>query len=427
VTHGGRGATAGDPQTENAVGFTLTIEQGRGSGQAFDFDDEEITIGRTDENDVVLYDGGVSRNHCRVYLDQGRWHVEDLESQNGTQLNGQKVRSEPLEAGDKITVGATVFRFDPGPGEGGSSTRIVSLEQAERARESGRPAPRKGATPAASSFGRPRIIVAGVAVVGVLLVAALVSRLTSGDSGAGDCPGAVPFDESTRTYTFGTEEGICRPGPSLDFGFNGARDTKYLLHFSAFYVDSGELEVLLNGTRIGAAPASPDRKGLLQTLSLPADKVSASADNYVTFKNTRGSGEVWGLERVELEAFRLTEADANKAKESFDLGEAKLREKNVAAPNLYQAWIYFRAARRYSEGLEPKPAFYSPALQRIRDTENELDKKCRKLLFQAEQKSRYQRLIEANQIYDSILSAFPGDAHPCRAQAEGSKWVIGEE
>lgn len=94
--------------------FSLTIVEGKDQGRQFTFDQPEVLIGRTAENDVVLYDPGVSRRHVKIREDGGRYRVEDLGSANGTQLNGVTVAEEELKEGDAIGVGPVVFTFSAG-------------------------------------------------------------------------------------------------------------------------------------------------------------------------------------------------------------------------------------------------------------------------------------------------------------------------
>jgi hypothetical protein len=110
------------------MAFSLTIVEGKDEGRQFTFDQVEVLIGRTSENDVVLYDPGVSRRHVKIRLDGQRYLVQDLGSANGTQVNGVTVEEEELKEGDSITVGPVVFSFSATleVGADGGSTRIVA-------------------------------------------------------------------------------------------------------------------------------------------------------------------------------------------------------------------------------------------------------------------------------------------------------------
>ena len=67
-----------------------------------------ITIGRNKENnDVVVNDNKVSRNHLQIIRDdQGNFSVLDLNSTNGTYVNGQRISGEvPLKVADELEIG----------------------------------------------------------------------------------------------------------------------------------------------------------------------------------------------------------------------------------------------------------------------------------------------------------------------------------
>jgi FHA domain-containing protein len=70
------------------------------------------TIGRSEESAIVLLDPSVSRAHAVVEIVRGRAAVRDLESTNGTFVNGRRIEREPLRDGDEIRFGNTRMRFE---------------------------------------------------------------------------------------------------------------------------------------------------------------------------------------------------------------------------------------------------------------------------------------------------------------------------
>lgn len=86
-----------------------------------------VTVGQSASNQVVLADDSVSRRHARLEFEAGSWHVTDLDSTNGTYLNGTRVPpnvATPLPYGANIRFGAVLARF-----------RATGLDvEAERAR-----------------------------------------------------------------------------------------------------------------------------------------------------------------------------------------------------------------------------------------------------------------------------------------------------
>lgn len=75
---------------------------------------ERLIIGRLNSSDIVLDDANVSRSNSALECVDGRWLIRDLESTNGTRVNGKHVAERLLEDGDLIAVGATELTFRVG-------------------------------------------------------------------------------------------------------------------------------------------------------------------------------------------------------------------------------------------------------------------------------------------------------------------------
>ena len=71
-----------------------------------------ITVGRMPESNIVLADPNVSRNHAEIRPKGTGFVVIDLESTNGTKVNGIRVREQELVDGDELTFGNTRIRFE---------------------------------------------------------------------------------------------------------------------------------------------------------------------------------------------------------------------------------------------------------------------------------------------------------------------------
>jgi pSer/pThr/pTyr-binding forkhead associated (FHA) protein len=67
--------------------------------------DEVITIGRLSDNAIQIDDASVSSHHAQLSLVGGDYHIKDLNSTNGTYVNGQHVNDAQLRAGDKMRFG----------------------------------------------------------------------------------------------------------------------------------------------------------------------------------------------------------------------------------------------------------------------------------------------------------------------------------
>jgi signal transduction histidine kinase/ActR/RegA family two-component response regulator len=89
-------------------GGRLIMLEGPGAGQRFRID-RELVLGRSPDIDGVIADPGVSRRHARIALgDDGRYFVEDLDSKNGTRVNGIPTKHAVLTFGDRVHLGANI-------------------------------------------------------------------------------------------------------------------------------------------------------------------------------------------------------------------------------------------------------------------------------------------------------------------------------
>jgi hypothetical protein len=94
----------------------LIVERGGGleRNQRFDLIGG-LSIGRSKEADVRIDDRYASSLHARVFSREGHFHVEDMNSTNGTLLNGATLHGEAeLIDGDTVQIGDTVFRLEVG-------------------------------------------------------------------------------------------------------------------------------------------------------------------------------------------------------------------------------------------------------------------------------------------------------------------------
>ena len=91
----------------------LVIKNGGPEGACYELAATETLIGRNPTTDISLQDEGISREHALILYDEesDSYTVEDLQSTNGTQVNGKRVRSVTLNHGDEVRVGRTLFEF----------------------------------------------------------------------------------------------------------------------------------------------------------------------------------------------------------------------------------------------------------------------------------------------------------------------------
>ena len=415
------------------MAFVLTIAEGKGRGQKFQFETDAVTIGRGAENDVVLNDAGVSRTHARIERQGAAWMLLDNGSANGTELNGAVIQKPiALRAGDRIGVGPVTFEFF----SQGDETRITSPAPKREAetRISAMPSaqarsidPRAGGAPpsaGASALWAQLPLYAKVAAIGglaLILIGVARAAVTSraGQHGLA-CPDTVAVDDDTAGFSFGAGEVDVQCGGKVVFGFNVPPQTRVLFHYQAMHIGSpSELELRVNGKHLAWAPAAGAR-GDPQVVTLPQESLSADGSNFVAFTQSQ-KGKEWSVGKVRAEMLAITPGDLVAAKQAYDRGRRKLEERRIAPRNLYDAWKAFIDARRQMEGLASRPALYGEVAQLIKDCERDLERECGKLLFSAARFERYGQDEKAQQTYREVLLHFPGeDPTGCRKKAQGN-------
>ncbi len=93
---------------------------------------ETISIGRSSENQIVVRDERVSRKHAEIYHEVGVWHVRDLGSRNGTQVNDASIEgAHPLSEGESIGVGGCRITFSHSLNGGFSASRGLTTRAAD--------------------------------------------------------------------------------------------------------------------------------------------------------------------------------------------------------------------------------------------------------------------------------------------------------
>lgn len=112
------------------VKVTLRVLDGADRGTVFKELETPITIGREEGNIVQLNDDRVSRFHVKIQEDHDSLVLTDLESTNGTKVNGEDIQLKILRYGDLISVGRSVMLF-------GSRSQIAERMRQQRGGEEG--------------------------------------------------------------------------------------------------------------------------------------------------------------------------------------------------------------------------------------------------------------------------------------------------
>ncbi len=84
------------------------------TGKTCELKVDKTTIGRLDDNTFQIGEGSVSSHHCEVLLKGKEVVVKDLNSTNGTFINGQRVSEAPLKSGQILRLGQIEMRLETG-------------------------------------------------------------------------------------------------------------------------------------------------------------------------------------------------------------------------------------------------------------------------------------------------------------------------
>src|SRR5688572_25640167 len=89
----------------------LVLKLGDSVLQNFVFDKDVMSIGRSRDNDIVVENLSVSRNHARIRRQAGKYILTDLNSANGTYVNGVRVSKTEIVNDDVIAIGKHKLHF----------------------------------------------------------------------------------------------------------------------------------------------------------------------------------------------------------------------------------------------------------------------------------------------------------------------------
>lgn len=139
-----------------------------------ELDAEKTIIGRVEGNSFVVADPSISGQHCEITKSGNNFTVKDLESTNGTFINGRKITEERLIPGNTLKLGEVEMTFEAEGMTQDTTTAKKGIDVQQISREA------SGSID--KTFGKKKnsaekyMIIAGI-VVGILLVGALIYAL----------------------------------------------------------------------------------------------------------------------------------------------------------------------------------------------------------------------------------------------------------
>lgn len=296
---------------------TLTVDSNPDDIKSFEFNRDETTIGRIMGNDLVINDMSVSRYHARIVRTEGSFELIDLDSKNGIKHNGERVKSALLHDGDRIEIGKVPLKFccsalstKPAPKQTTASPvpelkakkiekiirdaaeRLKTMFNNDKSEE--KPAEIRGAD--AEGFrtdmlSHPFVLI----VLAVLLVIVVVLSMTGKDRNVPDYSD-IPVPLPDRGY-YGNMKENPAYADRVIFTFSREKGRTYL-SYNIGWSDAGEVDILLNGHKLGSAPSS---EGWMRVhdIQLPPEYLK-SGENRLVFDNVMNpTGSRAGMDNVE--------------------------------------------------------------------------------------------------------------------------------
>lgn len=117
--------------------ITIQVLEGFERGRVFGDLATPVTIGREEDNTIQLNDERVSRFHVKIQEDSGRVILTDLDSTNGTRINGHPVQMRVLQFGDQMSIGRSLLLYGSSDEIDGQVAGADDAEQTSH--ESGEP------------------------------------------------------------------------------------------------------------------------------------------------------------------------------------------------------------------------------------------------------------------------------------------------
>jgi pSer/pThr/pTyr-binding forkhead associated (FHA) protein len=208
----------------------------------YNMNKERYTIGRLPDNDIRIDNAAVSGHHSLIINILNDSFLEDLNSTNGTYVNGKLIKKHALQHGDVITVGHHQLRFVEDDEQQDEFEKTMVIQPSARPVEKLRAAVADGAAAGPSATGRSRALAEGAA-----LKKAKLQVLSGAFAGR-----EVELSKALTT--------LGRPGVQVA-AITRRSEAYYIVH-----VDSGKENdfPLLNGTPIGAQATKLNDNDVIQ-------------------------------------------------------------------------------------------------------------------------------------------------------------------
>lgn len=446
-------------------GAYLTVVQGPGTGRRIDISDGEATIGRASENDISLPDPILSRKHCRMTMEGSRLTIEDLDSANGTFVNGHEIKSAILHNGDEFSIGDTVIRVgglveqaaeEAAPQDKAQDKAPLQPPPAQAADKAG--AEKAGAREkdgvvidlglgdkvdgqSAPRQANWRPLLWSVAALFILLLVAWRLLLAPQDGPSAEAlpqpppkPSVLPFSleyekvEASGSSVFRYSMSLSEEG-ALSVAIDDLAEPRHVRKekkIAESRVEELAKEITTSGfTRLLDSYEGLAAENTLSTLeisyvsNLKTKKVRIM--NRVEpeeFRSVREMLETFGKNELGIWAIQFSpEKLVELASQTFTRACNFFDQRDNAFGNLYESIRRFEEAEFYLETIEPKPDFYKDIVTGLEDARSELAKAYENQNFKADHAIRSQNWDDAARELRILRELIPDTSDERNAEA----------
>jgi pSer/pThr/pTyr-binding forkhead associated (FHA) protein len=259
--------------------------------------------------------------------------------------------------------------------------------------------------------------------------------LSEGDKGpTGEEPAMLSAQPIRDSFGLGPDVTWERPDMKIfQWEYTAATRAVVILHYQAQGISKDEVVVSVNGVDVGKVPpdtlASQDRA---LELMIPAGNLKKGEPNRIIFDNVKNppGEEPWRIWNVWVERALLPDLPPEElereARLAFKRGQKNFETSDIGARNRYEAWKGFREAWLMLEAHpEPKPDLYFDAQERMKASQQELDRTCAKLLLEVEGYYNQGNYKAAAATLDHVKEYFPEYDQPCATRAENKRAEYG--
>ena len=423
--------------------FRLLVESGPAKGREFVLSSAGTDIGRSDQNDIVLPDGELSRRHCRLEFRGGELWVSDLASANGTLVNGREVQESPLHDFDVLSIGSSTLRVlgrsggaPSAPPAAPPSAAPVDLGLGSSASEA--------KEPGKESAPQRRAVLWSIAAVLLLIAAALAVKIIVATPASGGASAPAPVKTEPQTlairYTkleadigniFRYELALNVDG-SLAVEIDDLRQSRHVRREAERPVPA---ELLVDLTRVikqsgflglderyegVGQPGRETDYDLVVAIGRMVRRVRVTnRAEPEEFREVREKIETFvrnelGLWAIEYSAEQLRDM----AHDNLLVGQRLLRERDIQPGNLHEASVKLRECLNLLETVDPKPDFHADALRDLGECNGFLDARFTDLNFAADRAIKMRKWSEAADALRELMRLVPDRSDDRNRDAE---------